>query len=115
MTINTVEAFLSMITVFQDHDNCMFYFEIQKKLVPINHIFRDQNNEVCITYSDYLNKETLKLKEIKKKLSSKYDNHDLLYYKGILNGIEIITGLDFYEDACYYNDKEKIIVYKLPV
>ena len=114
MRINTIEAFLSMINGFTNHENCMFYFEIQNILVPINHIYSDPNNDVCITYSENLVKNTLKLKDIIIKLS-RYDNHDLLYYKGLLNGIEIKTGLDFYKDACYYNAKKKRIVYKLPV
>lgn len=114
----SISEFLSTIGKFTDHEDCLFYFSKQGMLVPINSIYKDEDNNVIICYDNniIINKDSLRLKDVIKKLIylSIDDEDCLMYYKDLSFKVDMRSSLAIYK-KCYYDKEKNIIVYNIPL
>lgn len=113
-----ISEFLSIIGKFTDYEDCLFFFSKQGVLVPINSIYKDEDNNVIICYNNniIINKESLKLKDVIKKLINLSEDEEdcLMYYKDLAFKVDMRSSLAIYK-KCYYDKVKNIIVYDIPL
>ena len=113
-----ISEFLSIIGKYTDYGDCLFFFSKQGELVPINSIYKDDDNNVIICYDNniIINKESLRLKDVIKKLInlSKDDEDCLMYYKDLAFKVDMRSNLAIF-NKCYYDKVKDIIVYNIPL
>lgn len=117
--IITIKEFLSIIRNFTNYQDYFFYFLIQDKMIPVNTIYKDTDNNVFICYDMRIinsnkHKTSLKLKDIIKKLS-KYSEDYCLFYREFTNGIDMRSDLYIYSDERLFEVKKNLIAYKIPM
>lgn len=117
--IMKIKEFLSIISSFSNYQDCSFYFLIQDKMIPVNNIYKDADNNVFICYDTrimnrYKHKKSLKLKDIIKRLS-KYSEDNLLFYRELTSGIDMRSDLYIYSDQCLFDVNYNSLVYKIPM
>lgn len=113
-----ISEFLSTIGKFADYEDCLFFFSKQGMLVPINSVYKDEDNNVIICYDNNINinKNSLRLKDVIIKLInlSIGEENCLMYYKDLSFKNDMRSSLAIYK-KCYYDKEKNIIVYDIPL